>query len=104
MKTVHEEEDSYEEGNDDELSLLIRISKKILKKVGKSSKSSSSFPNTFKSKNSSKISDFSNNKKRIQCRECEGYRNIQFKCANTRKKKSKGKTPTWSDEESYGSQ
>ena len=40
----------------------------------------------------------------IQCRECEGYGYIQFECANTRKKKSKAKTSTWSDEESNGSQ
>ena len=40
----------------------------------------------------------------IQCRECEGYGHIQSECANTRKKKFKVKTSTWSDEQSDGSQ
>ena len=38
--------------------------------------SGSTFPNTFKGKNSSKNLDFSNNKKRIQCKECEGRGHI----------------------------
>ena len=84
--------------------LLNKNFKKFLKKVGKSSKSSSSFPNTFKGKNSSKTSDFSNNKKRIQCRKCEGYGHIQSECANIRKKTSKAMTSTWNDEKSYVSQ
>ena len=71
LKTMHEEEDSNEEDNEYELALQIKNLKKFLKKVGKSSKSSLSFPNTFKGKNSSKNSYFSNNKKRIQGRECE---------------------------------
>ena len=83
------EEDSSEEDNDDELELLTKNLKKFLKKVTKSSKSDSSFQKTFKGKNSSKNLDFSNNKKKIQCRECEGYVHIQFECANTQKKKSK---------------
>ena len=91
---MHEEEDSSEEDNEDELSLLTKNFKKFLKKVGKSSKSGLSFPNTFKGKNSSKNSDFTNNKKRIQCRKCEGYGHIQSECANTCKKKSKAKTST----------
>ena len=76
--------------------------KKFLKKVGKPSKSSSSFPRTAKGKNPSvpKKFDFSNNKKEIQCRECEGFRHIQFEFANTRKKKNKALKSTWSDEES----
>ena len=100
LKTVYEQEDSSEEDNDDELALL----KKFLKKVGKSSKSGSSFPNTFKGKNSSKNSKFSNNKKRIQCRKCEGFKHIQSECANTQKKKSKALKSTWNDEESDGNQ
>ena len=76
LKIVQEEKDSNEEDNDDELVLLTKNFKKKLKKVGKSSKSSTSFPNTFKGKNSSKTSDFSNNKKRIQYRKCESYRHI----------------------------
>ena len=63
LKTMHEEEDSSEEDNDDELALLMKNFKKFLRKVGKSSKSSLSFPNTYKGKNSSKNLDFSNNKK-----------------------------------------
>ena len=70
---MHEEEDSSEEDNDDELALLNKNFKKFLKKVSKSSKSGSSFPKTIKGKNSSTNTDISNNKKRIQCRECEGY-------------------------------
>ena len=54
LKIVQEEEDSSEEDNDDELTLLTKNLKKFLNKVGKSSKSCSSFPNTFKGKNSSK--------------------------------------------------
>ena len=75
-----------------------------MKKVGKSSKSGFSFCNTFKGKNSSKNSYFSNNKKRIQCRECEGFGHIQSECLHTRKKKYKALKLTWSDEESDGSQ
>ena len=82
----------------------LKILKKFLKKVGKSSKPGSSFPKTFKGKNSSKNSNFSNNKKRIQCKECKRYGHIQSECANTRKNKSKAKKSTWSDEESDGSQ
>ena len=104
MKTVHEEKDSSEEENDDELAQRTKNFKKFLKKMGKSSKSSSSLPNTFKGKNSSKNSNFSNNKKMIQCRECESYGHIQSECANTHKKKSKAIKSTWSDEESNGSQ
>ena len=63
---MYKEEDSSEEDNDDELELLTKNFKKFLKKVGKLSKSGSLFPNTFKGKNSSKHSNFSNNKKRIQ--------------------------------------
>ena len=76
LKIMHEDEDSSEEDNDDELALLTKNLKKFLKKLGKSSKSGSSFPNAFKGKYSSKNSDFPNNKKRIQCRECEGFRKI----------------------------
>ena len=86
LKTMDEEEDSSEEDNDEELVLLTKNFKKFLKKVGKSSKSSSSFPNTFKGQNSSKNLDFTNNMKRVQCRECESFRHIQSKYANTRKK------------------
>ena len=77
-----------------------------MKKVGKSSKSCSSFPKKFKGKNSStpKNSYFAKNNKRIQCKECEGFGHIQSKCANTRKKKNKALKLTWSDEESDGSQ
>ena len=76
-----------------------------MKKVGKSSKSSSSFPNTFKGKKSSTPNnfDFPNNNKRIQCKECEGFGHIQSECANTRKKKNKALKSTWSDEEFDGS-
>ena len=104
LKIVHKEEDSSEEDIDDEFTLLTMNFKKFLKKVGKSSKSSSSFPNTFKGKNSSENLDFTNNKKIIQCRECEDYRHIQSQCADTRKKKSKALKSTWSDDESDGSQ
>ena len=41
---MHEEEDSSEEDNDDELALLTKNFKNFLKKVGKSSKFGSSFP------------------------------------------------------------
>ena len=104
LKIVHEEKDSSEEDNNDELGLLTKNFKNFLKKVGKSSKSISSFPNIFKGKNSSKTSNFSNNKKRIQCRERECYGHIQSECVNTRKKKSKAMMSTWSDEELDGSQ
>ena len=99
---LQEEKDSNEEDNDDELALLTKNFKKFLKKVSNSSKSSSLFSKTFKGKNSSKTSDFSNNKKMIQFRECEGYGHIQYECANARKKKSKAMMSTWSDEESNG--
>ena len=69
---MREEEDSSEEDNDNELALLTKNFKKFLKIVGKPSKFGFSFPNTFEGKNSTKKLDFSNNKKRIQCRECEG--------------------------------
>ena len=98
LKTVQEDEDSSEEDNDDERALITKNFKKFLKKVGKSSMSSLLFSNTFKGINSAKNSDFSNNKKRIQCTKCEGYGHIQSECANARKKKSKAKTPTWGDE------
>ena len=104
LKTVHKEEYSNEEDDDDELALLTKNFKKFLKKVDKSSKFGSSFPKMFKGKNSSKKSYCSNKKKRIQCRECEGYGHIQSECANTRKKKSMAETSTWSDEESNRSQ
>ena len=70
LKTVHKEEDSSREDNEDELALLTKNFKKFLMKVAKSSKFGSSFPNMFKGKNffTPKNSDFSNNKKRIQCR------------------------------------
>ncbi|KAI3453567.1 hypothetical protein Pfo_010230 [Paulownia fortunei] len=42
--------------------------------------------------------------KRIQCREYEGFRHVQAKCANTRKRMDKSLTTTWSDEESERSQ
>ena len=96
---MYKDEDSSEEDNDDELALLTKNFKKFLKKVGKSSKSGSSFSNMFKGKSSSKNSDFPNNKKRIQCKECEDFGNIQSKCANTRKKKKKALKSTRSDEE-----
>ena len=83
LKTVHKEEDSNEENNDNELALLTKNFKEFLKKVRKSSKSISSFANTFRGKNSSKHLDFSNNKKMIQCKECEGLGHIQFECENT---------------------
>ena len=78
----------------------------MLKKVGKPSKSISSFPRAAKGKNLTvpKEFDFFNNKKGIQCRECEGFRHIQFECANTQKKKNKALKSTWSDKESKGSQ
>ena len=47
---------------------------------------------------------FSNNTKGIQCRECEGFKHIQSKYANTHKKKNKALKSTWSDDESEGSQ
>ena len=100
---MHEEEDSNEEDNDDELVFLTKNFKKFFKKVSKSSKYGSSFPNTFKGKNSSKNSDFSNNKKMVQYRECEGNGHIQSECAKTSKKKCKTMTSTWDDEESDGS-
>ena len=49
LKIMQKEEDSVEY-NDDELVLLIKNFKKLLKKVSKSSKPSSSFLNTFKGK------------------------------------------------------
>ena len=106
LKIVHEEEDSSEEDNEDELALLTKKFEKFFKKLGKSSKSGSSFSNTFKGKNSStpKNSVFPNNEKRIQWKECEGFGLIQFECANTRKKKNEALKLTWSDEESEGSQ
>ena len=106
LKTEHEEEDSSEEDNEDELALLTKNFKKFFKKVGKSSKSSSSFLNTFKGKISStpKNSIFPNNKKRIQYMECEGFGHIQYENLNTRKNKNKALKSTWSDEEFEGSQ
>ena len=103
---MHEEEDSSEENDEDELALLTKNFKKFLKKVGKSSKSGPSFPKMFKGKNPSapKNFDFSNNKKMIQYRECEGFGYIQSECANTREKKNKALKSTWSDEESEGIQ
>ena len=101
---MHEKEDSREEDNDDELALLTKNFKKFFKKIGKSSKPGSSFSNTFKGKKSSKNSDFPNNKKRIQWRECEHFKHIQFDCANTQKKKNKTLKLTRSDDESNGSQ
>ena len=86
---MQEEEDFDEKNNDDELVLLTKNFKKFLKKVCKSPKFSSSFSNTFKGKNSSNTSYLSNNKKKTQCRECEGYGHIQFEFANTHKKNSK---------------
>ena len=50
---MHEEEHSSEEDNDNELALLTKNFKKFLKKVGKPSKSSPSFPRTTKGKNPS---------------------------------------------------
>ena len=47
LKIVQEEKDSDEKDNDDELALLTKNFKKNLK-MGKSIKSSSSFPKTFK--------------------------------------------------------
>ena len=66
LKVMHEEEDSIEEDNEDELALLTKNFKFFFKKVGKSFKSGSSFSNAFKGKNSStpKNSIFPNNKKR----------------------------------------
>ena len=89
LKIMHEEEESIEEDNEDEPTLLTKNIKKFLKKVGKSSKCDSPFLITFKGKNSSRNSYFSNNKKRIQCKECEGFGHIQSECANTRKKKNR---------------
>ena len=45
LKIVHKEEDSNEEDNDGELALLTKNFKKFFKKVSKSSKFGSSFPN-----------------------------------------------------------
>ena len=38
--------------------------------------------------------------KGVQCRECEGFGNIQAECANTLKKNNKSYNTTWSDEDS----
>ena len=99
---VHGEEHSSEEDDDDdELVLLTKNFKKFLKKVDKPSKSSPSFPRMAKGKNPSvsKMFDFSNQKKGIQCRECDRFNYIQSECANTRKKKNKALKSTWNDEE-----
>ena len=79
---------------------------KIPKKSRQPSKFGLSFPKIAKCKNPSipKNFDFSNNKKRIQCWECEGFEHMQFECANTQKKKNKALKSTWNDEESAGSQ
>ena len=86
---MHEEEHSSEDDNKDELTLLTKNFKKFLKKVRKSSKSCPSFPKMFKGKNPfvPKNFDFSNNKKRIQCKECEGFGHIQSECPNTQKRR-----------------
>ena len=104
VKTVHEEKDYSENDNDDELALLTKNFKKFMKKIGKSCKSGSLFPNAFKGKNSFKNSNFIDNKKRIQCMKCEGFGHVQSECVNTQKKKNKALKSTWSDEESNGSQ
>ena len=59
----------------------------------------------FKGKNPSapKNFNFSSNKKRIQCRDYEGFGHIQSECANTQKRKNKALKSTWSDKESKGS-
>ena len=88
---MHEEEHSSEEDDEDELALLTKNSKKFLKKVGKSSKFGHSFPKKSKGKNPSahKILIFLIIKKRIKCKECEGFGHIHFECTNTQKKKNK---------------
>ena len=75
-----------------------------MEKVDKSFKPGLSFPSAFKCKNSSKNSNFPNNKKMIQCKEYESFRHIPSECANTRKKENKALESTWSDEESNSSQ
>ena len=75
---MHEEQHSSEESDEDELALLTKNFKKFMKKVSKSYKSGPSFPKMAKGKNLSapKKFDFSDNKKRIQCKECEDFRHI----------------------------
>ncbi|KAI3448824.1 hypothetical protein Pfo_005489 [Paulownia fortunei] len=43
-------------------------------------------------------------RRRIQCRECEGFGHVQAEYAYTLKRMGKSLTTTWSDEESKGSQ
>ena len=58
LKTMYEEKDSGEKDDEDKLALLTKNFKKFLKKVGNSSKSSPSFPKTFKGKNPSAPKNF----------------------------------------------
>ncbi|XP_062075658.1 uncharacterized protein LOC133779758 [Humulus lupulus] len=93
------EKDVYDDGKDDEMTLITRNFQKFMKKVG----NKKNFSKTPKGNTSSKPF-VSNNKKGIKCRECEGYRHIQSKCANTLKKNKKGFNVTWNDDDSEGSE
>ena len=90
--------DSEEDDGDDELALLTKNFQKYMKKIG----------NKRSSFKSSKGNQFSrpfenNNKKGVQCRECEGFGHIQSECANTLKKNKKVMTASWSDKDSESS-
>lgn len=76
---VAEKEISDDE--DDEMDLLTRNFQKFIKKVG----NKMNFSKTSKGNTSSRPF-LPNNKKDIQCYECEGYGHVQFECANTLKK------------------
>ncbi|XP_062118771.1 uncharacterized protein LOC133832443 [Humulus lupulus] len=90
--------DVSDDEKDDEMALLTRNFQKFMKKVG----NKNNFSKAPKGNTSSKPF-VSNNKKGIQCRECDGYGHIQSKCANTLKKNKKGFNVTWSDDDSESS-
>ncbi|KAI3444057.1 hypothetical protein Pfo_000722 [Paulownia fortunei] len=100
------EDDAQTDDHDmtDPVVLLTQNFQKFLKsqksKGGKNS-------DTPRYKSASNSSSFSNDRKdkRIQCRECEGYRHIQSECANTlKKKKGRSLNITWSDANLYDNQ
>ena len=57
-----------------------------------------------RNKKTTNLVEIKKSRKGIQCRECEGFGNIQSECANTLKKKEKSLKTTWSDNESDDSE
>ena len=86
---MYKEEDSSEEDNDDELALLTKNFKKFLKKIGKSSKSGSSFPNIFKGKNSSKTQIFLTIRREFNTRNVKGSDTSNLSVQTLRKRKTR---------------